>query len=143
MITWSTKLKACAQDFLQICGTKSQICWTFPTQKVSCATKLMFWLIILLQMILVLRPSYTDLALFLGITKTIHFVQDYVMCCCDHIRSCGRFIFYPLQSTVEGSLFQHKIMMFPSKFGTCHLIHSSQPTCIPCGNYIPAHVKMK
>ena len=35
------------------------------------------------------------------------------------------------------------INYFPIKFGHVSCSHSLRPTCIPCGNYIPTHIKMK
>jgi len=49
-------------------------------------------------------------------------------------------------NTVEGSLFQHThkiIFIYLFKIATCHVHIHHDHTCIPCGNHILAHVKIK
>ena len=48
-------------------------------------------------------------------------------------------------NTVEGSLFKHKKIKIKikSKIATCHAHIHHDHACIPCGNHILAHVKIK
>jgi hypothetical protein len=46
------------------------------------------------------------------------------------------------QTTVEGSLFQHEMIIFKFKIATCHA-HICHDTYILCGKCVPTHVKMK